>query len=276
MTIITLTTDFGHKDYSIAVIKAALINLIPEATIVDISHQITPYNHSETAYILKNAYAAFPEGSIHIIGVESELTPENIHLAMEFEGHYFIGADNGIFSLIKEGLSAKKIVAINIHNTLVTSFPVLDVFIHVAAHIARKGTLEVIGSPISKIRELTNVKPVINQEENQILGSVIYIDNYGNVVTNITAKLFKEIGKKRNFTIFARTVKFRKIHESYSDAIDFNLSKEKREEDGKKLALFNSAGHLELAVYKSNPLTVGSASSLFGLDYRDPVTIKFD
>ena len=276
MTIITLTTDFGHKDYSIAVIKAALINLIPEATIVDISHQITPYNHSETAYILKNAYAAFPEGSIHIIGVESELTPENIHLAMEFEGHYFIGADNGIFSLIKEGLSAKKIVAINIHNTLVTSFPVLDVFIHVAAHIARKGTLEVIGSPISKIRELTNVKPVINQEENQILGSVIYIDNYGNVVTNITVKLFKEIGKTRNFTIFARTVKFRKIHESYSDAIDFNLSKEKREEDGKKLALFNSAGHLELAVYKSNPLTVGSASSLFGLDYRDPVTIKFD
>ena len=276
MTIITLTTDFGHKDYSISVIKAALINLIPEATIVDISHQITPYNHSETAYILKNAYAAFPEGSIHIIGVESELTPENIHLAMEFEGHYFIGADNGIFSLIKEGLSAKKIVAINIHNTLVTSFPVLDVFIHVAAHIARKGTLEVIGSPISKIRELTNVKPVINQEENQILGSVIYIDNYGNVVTNITAKLFKEIGKTRNFTIFARTVKFRKIHESYSDAIDFNLSKEKREEDGKKLALFNSAGHLELAVYKSNPLTVGSASSLFGLDYRDPVTIKFD
>jgi hypothetical protein len=123
---------------------------------------------------------------------------------------------------------------------------------------------------------LTNVKPVINQEENQILGSVIYIDNYGNVVTNITAKLFKEIGKTRNFTIFARTVKFRKIHESYSDAIDFNLSKEKREEDGKKLALFNSAGHLELAVYKSNPLTVGSASSLFGLDYRDPVTIKFD
>ena len=103
MTIITLTTDFGHKDYSIAVIKVALLNHIPEATIIDISHQITPYNHSETAYILKNAFSAFPKGSIHIIGVESELTPENIHLAMEFEGHFFIGADNGIFSLIKEG-----------------------------------------------------------------------------------------------------------------------------------------------------------------------------
>ena len=276
MTIITLTTDFGNKDYSIAVIKAALLNHIPEASIIDISHQITPYNHSETAYILKNAFSAFPKGSIHIIGVESELTPENIHLAMEFEGHFFIGADNGIFSLIKEGLKAKKTVAINIHNSVVTSFPVLDVLIHVAANIARNGTLEVIGNPIKEIRELTNVKPVINPEGNQILGSVIYIDNYGNVVTNITIKLFKEIGKTRPFTIFARTLKFRKIYESYSKAIDFKLPKEKREEDGKKLALFNSAGHLELAVYKSNPLTVGSASSLFGLDYRDPITIKFD
>ena len=167
-------------------------------------------------------------------------------------------------------------VAINIHNSIVTSFPVLDVFIHVAAHLTRKGALEVIGTPVNSIRELTNVKPVINQDSNQILGSVIYIDNYGNVVTNITDKLFREIGKTRSFTIFARTVKLRSIHKSYSEAIDFNLPKEKREEDGKKLAIFNSSGHLELAIYKSNPLTVGSASSLFGLDYRDPVTIKFD
>jgi|TARA_B110000285_G_scaffold230823_1_gene298138 S-adenosylmethionine hydrolase len=276
MTFVTLTTDFGNKDYSIAVIKAALINQIHEVTIIDISHQISPYNYSETAYILKNSYAAFPKGSIHIIGVESEFTPENIHLAMEFESHYFIGADNGIFSLIKEELKATKIVAINIHNSIITSFSILDVFIKVAAHLSRKGALEVIGTPLNKIRELTNIKPVINPERNQILGSVIYIDNYGNVVTNITKILFKEIGKTRSFTIFARTLKFRKIHESYSGAIDFSLPKEKREEDGKKLALFNSVGHLELAVYKSNPLTIGSATSLFGLNYRDPINIQFD
>ena len=276
MTFVTLTTDFGHKDYSIAVIKAALLSQIPEVNIIDISHQISPYNHSETAYILKNSYAAFPKGSIHIIGVESEFTPENIHLAMEFDGHFFIGADNGIFSLIKEELKSTKIVAINIHKSVITSFPVLDVFINVAAHISRDGALEVIGSPVNEIRELTNIKPVINPEGNKILGSVIYIDNYGNVVTNITEKLFKKIGKTRNFMISARTLKFRKIHNSYGGSIDFSLPKEKREEDGKKVALFNSAGHLELAVYKSNPSTVGSASSLFGLNYRDPITIEFD
>ena len=276
MAIVTLTTDFGHKDFSISVIKAALLQQIPNLNIVDISHEISPYNASETAYILKNAFRAFPKGSIHIIGVESEWTPENIHLVMEFEEHYFIGADNGILSMIKEDFFATKIVEINIHKTIITSFPVLDIFINVAAHISRKGSLEVIGKPLKKIKELTNINPVINPEKNQILGSVIYIDNYGNLVSNIKKDLFYEIGKSRTFTIYARSVKFKKIYKSYSEAIDFSLPKGKREEDGKKLAIFNTSDHLELAVYKSNPLTIGGAGSLFGLDYRDPITVKFD
>jgi len=276
MVLVTLTTDFGHKDYSISVIKAALLGKIPNVSIIDISHEISPYNISEAAYILKSAYKAFPKGSIHIVGVESEFTPENMHIVMQLQGHYFVGADNGIFSLIKEDIKPDKLVSINIHETISSSFPVLDIFVQVASHIARNGTLEVIGNPIKKIRELTNVKPVISQDGSQIIGSVIYVDNYGNVITNITKNLFKEIGKSRDFTINARTVKFRKIYLSYSQAIDFNLPKEDREEDGKKLALFNTSGHLELAIYKSNPYTVGSASSLFGLDYRDLISIQFE
>ena len=276
MVLVTLTTDFGHKDYSISVIKAALLGKIPNVSIIDISHEISPYNISEAAYILKSAYKAFPKGSIHIVGVESEFTPENMHIVMQLQGHYFVGADNGIFSLIKEDIKPDKLVSINIHEKINSSFPVLDIFVQVASHIARNGTLEVIGNPIKKIRELTNVKPVISPDGSQIIGSVIYVDNYGNVITNITKNLFKEIGKSRDFTINARTVKFRKIYLSYSQAIDFNLPKEDREEDGKKLALFNTSGHLELAIYKSNPHTVGSASSLFGLHYRDLINIQFE
>ena len=275
MAIVTLTTDFGHKDFSISVIKAALLRQIPNLNIVDISHEISPYNASETAYILKNAFRAFPKGSIHIIGVESEWTPENIHLVMEFEEHFFIGADNGILSMIKEDFIATKIVEINIHKNVITSSPVLDIFINVAAHISRKGSLEVIGKPVKKIKELTNIKPVINPEGNQILGSIIYIDNYGNLVSNIKKDLFNEIGKSRSFTIYARSVKFNEIYKSYSEAIDFSLPKGRREEDGKKLAIFNTSDHLELGVYKSNPLTIGGAGSLFGLDYRDQITVKF-
>ena len=137
--------------------------------------------------------------------------------------------------MIKEDFAATKIVEINIHGKIVSAFPVFDIFINVAAHIARNGKLEVIGKSVKEIKELTDIKPVINKDKNQILGSVIYIDNYGNLITSIKESLFLEIGKSRNFTIFARSVKFKKIFKSYSQAIDFNLPKGKREEDGKKL-----------------------------------------
>ena len=276
MSIVTLTTDFGNKDYSVAAVKGAILSTIKNPKIIDISHQIEPYNVTQAAYVLKNAYKNFPRGSIHIVGVESERTPENGHIAMYFDGHYFIGADNGIFTMIKGEIKADKIVIINIHNQNAITFPALDTFVKVAAHLSRNGSLEVIGKATNEIRELVELKPVVNAKVDQIVGSVIYVDNYGNVITNITRKLFNEVGKSRKYTIFARNVKFKKVYETYSDAIDFTIPKEKREEDGKKIALFNDAEHLELAIYKSNPLSVGSAYNLFGLEYRDSVTVKFN
>ena len=276
MSIVTLTTDFGNKDYSVAAVKGAILSTIKNPKIIDISHQIEPYNVTQAAYVLKNAYKNFPQGSIHIVGVESERTPENGHIAMYFDGHYFIGADNGIFTMIKGEIKADKIVIININNQNAISFPALDTFIKVAAHLSRNGSLEVIGKATNEIRELVELKPVVNAKVDQIVGSVIYVDNYGNVITNITRKLFNEVGKSRKYIIFARNVKFKKVYETYSDAIDFTIPKEKREEDGKKIALFNDAEHLELAIYKSNPLSVGSAYNLFGLEYRDSVTVKFN
>lgn len=276
MPIVTLMTDFGNKDYAVAAVKGAIHSTVENPKIIDISHKIAPYNPTEAAYVLKNAYKTFPKGSIHIIGVGSEKTPENQHLAMLFDGHYFIGADNGIFSMIKGDFKSEKIVAINIHDKMSNSYPILEVFIWVAAHLSRKGSLDVIGKSIHQINELKELRPVINQKEDQILGAVIYVDNYGNVITNITRKIFNQVGKSRSFTIFARNVKFREIFETYSEAIDFSIPKEKRDEDGKKIALFNDADHLELAIYKSNTLTVGSAQSLFGLEYRESVTVKFE
>lgn len=90
MPIVTLLTDFGNKDYFVAAVKGAIINEVENPLIIDITHEIQPYNHTQAAYVLKNTFRSFPEGSIHIIGVESEKTPENKHIAMLFEGHYFI------------------------------------------------------------------------------------------------------------------------------------------------------------------------------------------
>ena len=275
MAIITLTTDFGEKDHFAGAVKGAIYTELPSARIVDISHSIAPFHITEASYIIKNAYKSFPEGSIHIIGVDSELTPENKHIALKLDGHYFICANNGILSLIASEFVPEKIVEINIHDKIQSNFPVLDVFVKVAGHLSRGGTLEVIGKTIPEIKQLKEMEPIINQETNQIKGNVIYIDNYGNVVTNISKKLFDKVGKGRRFNIRARTATFTEIFSTYSEAINFDTEMINRE-DGKKLAIFNSGEYIELAIYKSNPSTVGSASTLFGLEYRDTVTINFE
>jgi len=275
MPIITLTTDFGEKDHFAGAVKGAIYSELVDIRIVDISHSISPFHITEAAYIIQNAYRSFPPGTIHIIGIDSELHPENKHIAVYLDGHFFICANNGIISMLASEIKPEKIVEINIHDRLASNFPVLDVFVKVACHIARGGTLEVIGKTISEIKQLTGIRPVVNTDANQIIGNVIYIDNYGNVVSNITKTLFDKIGKGREFKITARTANFSKVHARYSDAINFDLPAEKREEDGKKLALWNSSGYLELSIYKSNPSTVGSASTLFGLEFRDTLTVNF-
>ena len=275
MSIITLTTDYGNKDYSVSELKAKIYNEITDVRIVDISHNISPFNLTEAAYIIKSAYRHFPKGSIHIIGIESDLTPENAHIAMKFDDNYFIGADNGVFSMIIGDFKADSMVEINIHKNYNNTITANDVFVKIATHISRDGKLEVIGKKIDSIKEIKDIKPVVSSDNNQIIGSVIYIDNYGNVVTNITQNIFDKIAKSRPFTIYARNVKFDKIFNNYSDAIDYSIPKDKREEDGKKIALYNNLGYLELSIYKSNPSTVGSASTLFGLGYRDQISVHF-
>ncbi len=275
MPIITLTTDFGEKDHFVGAVKGAIYSELETIRIVDISHSISPFHNTEAAYIIQNAYKSFPHGTIHIIGIDSELNPENQHIAVKLDGHFFVCANNGIISMLTSEVNPEKIVEINIHDRIISNFPVLDVFVKVACHLARGGTLEVIGKPIAEIKELVGIKPVVNSENNQIIGNVIYIDNYGNVVSNISKTLFEDVGKGRPFKITARRAQFSKVHSHYSDAINFEIPKDRREEDGKKLAIWNSSDYLELAIYKSNPSTVGSASSLFGLQFRDAVTVNF-
>ena len=275
MSIITLTTDFGIKDHFIANIKGAVLSEIPEVNIVDISHQLSPFNILEAAYIIQNSYRSFPLGTIHIIGVDSELNPENKHLVVKFEGQYFICADNGIMSMACLNIEPEKIVEINIHDKLITNFSVLDVFVKVACHISRGGKLEVIGKTISKIKSVKNLTPFINESKNQIIGNVIYIDNYGNVITNITKSFFKEVSKSREFEISVRNYKFKKIHSKYSDIVNFSIDESKRNNDGQALAIFNSSLNLEIAIYKSNPVNFGTAASLMGLNILDTVTVNF-
>jgi S-adenosylmethionine hydrolase len=275
MAIITLTTDFGEKDHFAGAVKGAIYSELPDVRIVDISHSVSPFNIPEAAYIIQNAYSSFPEGTIHIIGIDSEINEENQHIAIKLNGHYFVCANNGIMSMICAEITPEQIVEINIHDRIESSFPVLDAFVKVACHIARGGALGVIGKPITNIKPIRNLVPYVNDEKTQIIGSIIYIDNYGNVITNIKQAFFESIQKGRIFEISARNYKFKKIYSKYSDIVNFETPEDKRNDEGRGLVVFNSSNYLEIAIYKSNSSSVGSASTLMGLNLRDTVTVNF-
>ncbi len=274
MSIITLTTDYGLKDHFVGALKGKILSEYSESIIVDISHDIDPFNTVEASYIVGASYSSFPKNTVHLIGVDMELNKENQHIAMQWNDHFFIAADNGILSMLSQKIVPQKIVVINIHDRLHAEATAMDVFVKVGCHIAKGGSLNVIGKEIASIKEVTELQSVIANDNNEIRGSVIYIDHFGNVVTNISKKQFVETAKGRAYEIELKTKNIKTILPNYS-AIASSDKYPIKYYEGEKLALFNEAGFLEIAVFRGNPSKVGSASSLLGLNYRDVISIRF-
>ena len=274
MSIITLTTDYGLKDHFVGALKGKILSEYPEATIIDISHDIDPFNTVEASYIIGASYASFPKGTVHLIGVDLEFNKENQHIVMQWNDHYFIAADNGILSMLSQKIVPQKIVAINIHDRLPNDATDLDVFVKVACHIAKGGLLNIIGKELKNIKQVVDLQAVIANDGNSLKGYVIYIDHFGNVVTNISKKQFLEVAKGRPYEIVMQTKNIKTILPNYS-AIASSEKYEIKNYEGEKLAIFNEAGFLEIAIFRSNPSKVGSANSLLGLNYRDVINIKF-
>ena len=275
MSIITLTTDFGLKDHFVGALKGKIYSEYSEAKIVDISHSIDPFNVSEAAYIIGAAYWSFPKGTVHIIGIDIELNHENKHVAIEWNGQFFIAADNGILSILTQKIKPEKIVAINIHDRFPIEPTDLEVFVKVACHIVKGGKLNVVGKEIGVLKQITDLQTSISEDGKTLKGIVNYIDNYGNAVTNISKKIFEEAQKSRSFEINFKNKNITTIFAKYSD-IGASKNYPMTYFASSLLAIFNENGFLEIAIFKSNSSTVGSANSLLGLNYRDVVSIVFN
>jgi S-adenosylmethionine hydrolase len=257
MAIITLTTDLGLKDHYVAAVKGEILRQLPDVTIVDISHQVPTFNIQQAAYILKNAYPHFPDGTVHIIGVNAELSAQTPHIALQVSGQYFIGADNGIFSFLFDRIP-DKIVELNIkQETELMTFPTKDIFTKAACHLARGGTLEIIGTPLENFREVSYFRPAIDNDS--IRGNAMYIDSYHNIVFNISQQLFREVGKGRPFTIYFRHLTLNSFNRNYNEV-----------PAGEVLALFNSAGYLEIAQNQ------GFLAKSENVQLNEMITIQFE
>ncbi len=264
MPIITLTTDMGARDHYVAVVKAAILTQCPEASVVDISHHITPFSNAEAAFVLRNAWPAFPKGTIHIMGVNPETDGQTPHLVVRHQGHFFVGADNGIFSLLFEGHPDEAHELTMKLDDDHATFPVRSVFVKVACHLARGGTPEVIGRKVTGVREQFGFQPATDPAS--IRGKVVHIDHYGNVITNIRRRLFDEIGGGRAFRIgFGRPDDdITRLDKRYGDV-----------PQGEKVAFFGVTGMLEIAVNKGATGVGGGFSQLFGVAVEDPVRVDF-
>ena len=252
MAIITLTTDWGIKDHYLASVKGSLLSNINSVNIIDITHDILPFDIYQTSFIFKNSYLNFPDGTIHIIGVNSDASLEKPHVVIKHNNQYFIGADNGVFSLIF-GCQPEEIIEIDIHqDSEKFTFSTKDVFIKAAKHIAEGKDIKELGDKRNTINKLMSFEPVIEMDDDtiRIIGKVIYIDRYENAITNISESLFLEYakGKKFDITFNSFSGDLTKISKSYTDVPASEMC-----------ALFDSNNMLEISI------SMGNAASLLGL-----------
>ncbi len=256
MPIITLTSDWGRKDHYLAAVKGAIYCKMADVTITDISHDISHYNIMEAAFVVKNSWKSFPEGTVHIIGVDSEASVKHPHMLVVCDKQYFIAADTGIFSLIFDQKPDEIYEITTYQDSDIFTFPARDVFVKVACHLAQKGKPSEIGQPRDSYNVLKVFNPVLDPDS--IRGVVIYIDGYENVVTNIRSKDFSEVGKGRKFTLHFRGEELHQIHSAYSDV-----------PEGEIIAVFGATSFLEIAINK------GNAAGLLGLEINESVRIEF-
>ena len=228
--LITLSSDIGQPDYLVGAIKAMLWKVNPEFQLIDITHQIPPFNYTQAAYVCGTATRQFPDFSYHLLLVNLfEQKPTQLLLAYHKE-QYFLCADNGLLTMM---LEEKPEIVIAMGRT-------------VQQLVEGKSILSV-GIPDVNYLEKRPLRPIIHAD--YLEGQIIFIDSFENIVVNIRKEHFEEQRKGRPFQIlFRRDETIDRISESYADVAS-----------GDKLALFNSAGYLEIAINK------GNAAGLFGL-----------
>lgn len=254
--IITITSDFGWRDYHLALIKGKVLCQTPNANIVDISHEVGHYNIVEGAFLFKHAWKAFPVGTVHLLSINDFGQPDKPFLVFTHEGHHFVGPDNGIFSLIFSEKPAS-VFAIEMKEDEASDFPLANIFSKAVTHFAQDFPVSALGKMVDKWTERITFHPVTGP--NLIRATVVYIDNFDNVVLNIHQELFESIGEGRSFELFfKRHSPIKKLSAHYHDV-----------PIGEMLCRFNSARLLEISI------NMDKAATLLGLKVEDTVQVDF-
>jgi S-adenosylmethionine hydrolase len=254
--IITLTTDLGNKDPYVPAVKGYILGRQPGANIIDITHRVTPFHIAEASFILKGCFADFPEGTIHIISVDADYEMEQRFIAAAAAGHYFICPDNGVLSLIIEEEQISEVVELPFTTDQLVS-PLKNILTPAACSLLTGEALNSLGSAWKGFVRKTHMQPVM--EESIMRGTVIYVDNHGNAITNIERNHFGRYGENRKLQIYIRRNEyFDRMYTHYNEV-----------PEGEKVCLFGTNGLLEIGINK------GNASGLLGLKPGHTILVEF-
>lgn len=253
MQIVSLTTDFGIADYFVADLKASILTQYAAVQFVDVSHQIASHDIMQAAYYLQNVQKSFPVGTIHIVAVYNYYEPKSKFIAFEREGQYYLGPNNGVFSLVFDDVDPSKVREIDFGDDL----SLTKVFSNAVALISNGIALDDIGPVIDDFHTKLSISPVITQS--QIRATVLHIDHFNNAVINITQPQFERIRNGRQVEIYYKqTDPIRKIYNHYGEVAV-----------GEVLALFDSTGYLVIAI------NMDRASEQLNLIKNETIQINF-
>ncbi|MEL6122800.1 MAG: SAM-dependent chlorinase/fluorinase [Bacteroidota bacterium] len=253
MTLVTLITDFGTSDYYVALLKGEILTRTGDCRFVDVTHDISPYDIMEGAFYLRSVYRHFPKGTIHVVGVHTFYAEQNELLVFEHEGHFFIGPNNGLFSLVHDQLDSKHMVAVPMANQV-------DLYLAASRIISRVSTqapLDDIAHRVQRYEQKIALKPVINSHH--IRATIIHVDRFGNVVANIDRATFQTICGERIYAIYFKSADpITRLSSSYSDVTV-----------GDVCAFFNDVDLLEIGI------NMGNAHQLLNLNKNEMIQIDF-
>lgn len=255
--IITLTTDFGNQDHYVSVMKAVMLDIIPDTRFIDISHEIPPQDVMAGAWVVRNSAPFFPPGTVHLVVVDPGVGTNRTPVAIKIEDQLFVGPDNGIFSLIGEEFGYK---AVKLENKKYwrkeqsNTFHGRDIFAPVAAHLANGVSLDKLGDPLEKLVTYRWAIPI--SDKDGIQGWIVHIDRFGNLVSNIPSSLIKETIGNSRLKIYVGNTILDEIVPTFGAV-----------PDGEPAAYIGSSDKLEIAINK------GNAKQMLGVEKGAQVSI---
>jgi S-adenosylmethionine hydrolase len=256
MAIITLTSDFGESDHYVGALKGAILSHDPSQVLVDISHQISSFDLAHGAFVVRSILPYYPNGTIHLIAVDTIGNAGNTHLAVQLEDQYFLLADHGMLGLLSNQ-QPQVVIELPKPEKSPSAFPSLEILAPAATALASGTPISELGARRSEYNKMVGREMRVNK--NQIIGHVIRVDHYGNLITNIQQHAFCKLNQGNGFTILIGREQFKRLNNSIYET-----------GSGDCFVMFNSMGLLEVGINK------GNASELLGLRFDSPIRIGFE